>query len=106
MLPGWFPDGRLVYLTQQRNRRRQIRIVMSLDLDTATPGQVSPVEVSVWGYAISADGNTVAFTVQDPGGRSVRKLFLMQLSGANAGVPVEVLAVPPLAQFFFPSFKR
>ena len=106
MLPGWFPDGRLVYLTQQRNRRRQIRIVVSLDLNTATPGQVSPVEVSVWGYAISADGNTVAFTVQDPGGRSVRRLFLMQLSGANAGVPVEVLAVPPVAQFFFPSFKR
>ena len=67
---------------------------------------LSAVEFWVWGHALSAVGNTVAFAFQDPGGRSVRKLFLMQLSGANAGVPVEVLAVPPLAQFFFPSFKR
>ena len=79
---------------------------MSLDLDTGTPGQITPVEVSVWGYAISADGNTVAFTVQARGRRAVRRLFLMQLSGANSGVPIEVLAVPPVAQFFFPTFKR
>ncbi len=106
MIPGWFPDGRLAYLSQQGSRRNQIQVVMSLDLDTGTPGQITPVEVSVWGYAISADGNTVAFTVQARGRRAVRRLFLMQLSGANSGVPIEVLAVPPVAQFFFPTFKR
>lgn len=106
MIPGWFPDGRLAYVTQHGNRRNQIRTVMSLDLGTSTPAQVTPVDVWVWGYTISADGNTVAFTVQPPGRRSVRRLFLMQLSGANSGIPIEVPAVPPVAQFFLPSFKR
>ncbi len=106
MIPGWFPDGRLAYVSQQGGRRNQSRTVMSLDLDTGTPAQVTPDGVSVWEYTISADGNTVAFTVQASGRRSVRTLFLMQLSGANSGVPMLVPAVPPVAQFFFPSFKR
>ena len=106
MIPGWFPDGRLAFVRQQRSRRNQIRIVMSLDLDTGTATPVTPGQLSVWHYTISEDGNTVAFTGQGEGRRAVRKLFLLQLTGPLSGAAVEVPAVPPVAQFFFPSFKR
>jgi Tol biopolymer transport system component len=108
MAPAWFPDGQLAYLSQQGRRRNQIQVVMRVDLTTAgTPTQVTPLRISVQGYAISADGNTVAFTVQEQENRRpVRKLFIMPLTGAGAGIPVEVPRVPPLEQFFFPDFRR
>lgn len=108
MAPAWFPDGQLAYLGQQGSRRNQIQVVMRVNLTTAgTPTQVTPLRISVQGYAISADGNTVAFTVQErENRRPVRKLFIMPLTGAGAGIPVEVPRVPPLEQFFFPAFSR
>lgn len=108
MAPAWFPDGQLAYLGQQGSRRNQIQVVMRVNLTTAgTPTQVTPLRISVQGYAISADGNTVAFTVQErENRRPVRKLFIMPLTGAGAGIPVEVPRVPPLEQFFFPAFRR
>ena len=106
MAPTWFPDGQLAYLSQQGSRRNQIQVVMRVNLTTAgTPTQVTPLRISVQGYAISADGNTVAFTVQEQANRRpMRKLFIMPLTGA--GMPVEVPRVPPLKQFFFPAFRR
>ncbi|MCH8935592.1 MAG: PD40 domain-containing protein [Gemmatimonadetes bacterium] len=108
MAPAWFPDGQLAYLSQQGSRRNQIQIVMRVDLTTGgTPTRVTPSGISVQGYAISADGNTVAFTVQEQvNRRPMRKLFIMPLTGAGAGIPVEVPPVPPLQQFFFPAFRR
>jgi Tol biopolymer transport system component len=106
--PAWFPDGQLAYLGQQGSRRNQIQVVMLVNLNSPeTPIQVTPSGISVQGYAISADGNTVAFTVQEQENRRpVRKLFIMPLTGAGAGIPVEVPRVPPLEQFFFPAFRR
>jgi len=106
--PAWFPDGQLAYLGQQGSRRNQVQVVMRVNLTPAgTPTQVTPERISVQGYAISADGNTVAFTVQEQENRRpVRKLFIMPLTGAGAGIPVEVPRVPPLEQFFFPAFRR
>ncbi|MCH7775700.1 MAG: PD40 domain-containing protein [Gemmatimonadetes bacterium] len=108
MAPAWFPDGQLAYLSQQGSRRNQIQIVMRVDLTTGgTPTRVTPSGISVQGYTISADGNTVAFTVQEQvNRRPMRKLFIMPLTGAAAGIPVEVPPVPPLQQFFFPAFRR
>lgn len=108
MAPAWFPDGQLAYLSQQGSRRNQVQIVMRVDLSTGgTPTRVTPSGISVQGYAISADGNTLAFTVQEQVNRKpMRKLFIMPLTGAGAGIPVEVLHVPPLQQFFFPAFRR
>jgi Tol biopolymer transport system component len=106
--PAWFPDGQLAYLGQQGSRRNQIQVVMLVNLNSAeAPIQVTPSRISVQGYAISADGNTLAFTVQEQENRRpVRKLFVMPLTGAGAGIPVEVPRVPPLEQFFFPAFRR
>ncbi len=108
MAPAWFPNGQLAYLSLQGRRRNQIQVVMRVDL--ANPGtatQGPPFLVSVQGYAISADGNTMAFTVQEQENRRpVRKLFIMPLTGTGAGSPVEVPRVPPLEQFFFPAFRR
>ena len=108
MAPVWFPDGQLAYLSQQGSRRNPLQVVMRVNLTTAgTPTQVTPSRISVQGYAISADGNTVAFTVQvQENRRPMRKLFIMPLTGAGAGIPVEVPRVPPLEQFFFPAFRR
>ncbi len=108
MAPAWLPDGQLAYLGQQGSRRNQIQVVMRVNLTAAgTPTQVTPLRISVQGYAISADGNTVAFTVQEQENRRpVRKLFIMPLTGVGAGIPVEVPRVPPLEQFFFPTFRR
>ena len=107
MAPAWFPNGQLAYLSLQGRRRNQIQVVMRVDL--ANPGtatQGPPFLVSVQGYAISADGNTMAFTVQEQENRRpVRKLFIMPLTGTGAGIPVEVPRVPPLEQFFFPAFR-
>ena len=108
MAPAWFPDGQLAYLSQQGSRRSPLQVVMRVNLTTAgTPTQVTPSRISVQGYAISADGNTVAFTVQvQENRRPMRKLFIMPLTGAGAGIPVEVPHVPSVEQFFFPAFRR
>ncbi|MFB3111331.1 MAG: TolB family protein, partial [Gemmatimonadales bacterium] len=107
MAPAWFPDGQLAYLSQQGRRRNRIQVVMRADLTNRTHTQIPPFLVSVLGYAISADGNNMAFTVQEQENRRpVRKLFIMPLTGTGAGIPVEVPRVPPLEQFFFPAFRR
>ena len=108
MAPAWFPDGQLAYLSQQGSRRNQIQMVMRVDLTTGVaPTRVTPPGISVQGYAISPDGNTMAFTVQEQENRRpMRRLFIMPLTGAAAGIPVEVPHVPPLQQFFFPAFRR
>ena len=107
MAPAWFSDGQLAYLSLQGRRRNQIQVVMRVDLTTIAPTQLPPFLVSVQGYAISADGTTMAFTVQEQENRRpVRKLFIMPLTGAGAGIPVEVPRVAPVEQFFFPAFRR
>ena len=107
MAPAWISDGQLAYLSLQGRRRNQIQVVMRVDLTTIAPTQLPPFLVSVQGYAISADGTTMAFTVQEQENRRpVRKLFIMPLTGAGAGIPVEVPRVAPVEQFFFPAFRR
>lgn len=107
MEPGWFPDGQLAYISQHGSRRNPVQVVVRLNLSTGAPLMVSPEDMSVQGYSVSADGSTLAFTVQvEENRRPVRKLYIMPLTGLTVGTVVEFQRVAPVEQFFFPAFKR
>ncbi|MDH5803609.1 MAG: Ig-like domain-containing protein [Gemmatimonadota bacterium] len=105
--PAWFPDGQLGYISDRGTGRQRVRTVMRRNLSTGDAGGLSPSTLQVQEFAVSADGSTLAVTVQvDENSVLIRKLFLIGLTGPQAGVPVEVPRADPSEQFFFPSFRR
>jgi Tol biopolymer transport system component len=107
MRPVWFSNTELGYISQQGSRRNQSQMVMRVNLNTGAAVQVTPEDIWVQDYDVSADGNKVVFTIQErEEGQVVRKLYVLSLAGATAGAPVEVPRIPPVRQYYFPAFKR
>jgi TolB protein len=104
--PAWFPDGRLAYLSEQREDRRSVTRVLRADLTTGATEVVTPPGLSVADFAVSSDGNLLALIVQAiEEGVMLSKLYLMPLTGAQAGTPIEVPRALAAEQFIEPAFK-
>jgi uncharacterized protein YjdB len=104
--PAWFPDGRLGYLADQRDGRRTFTQVLRADLTTGATEAITPLDLSVSDFAISSDGNLLAIIVSAvESGAMLSKLYFLRLTGAQAGIPIEVQRADASEQFIEPAFK-
>lgn len=103
--PAWFPDGSLGYIQERGEGARITPVVVRHDLATGRLGTLSPPDLAVTAFAVSARGDLVALEVSTvgAGGRFERRLVLFAVDG---GARAELPRQTPDEQLSSPSFRR
>jgi len=86
--PAWFPGGDLGFVQERTERGRPVPVVVRQAGAGSAPQAISPPDLPITDFAVSARGDLLALEVATPGdgGRFERRLFLVPLGG----VPVEL----------------
>lgn len=101
-LPAWIGDSTLVFLREARARRSVTRRVTTMSFARAV-GTLTPQELLVSDFAVSARGDLVAATVTEQGDDGdIVRLFLVPVPG---GAPAEVPRQSPAERLVTPSFR-
>jgi Tol biopolymer transport system component len=108
-IPQWFPDGQLAFLQEQRTTNRNqplASVVVRRDGSTGQLVSLTPTNLVVTDFAVSAQGDLLALIVSSAGqgGNMSSRLYL---SPATPGAPpTEVPLLAPSEQVFSPAFRR
>jgi TolB protein len=102
--PAWFPDGRLAYVQEGTVGGRIIPVVVRHDLGTGEVTTITPPDLAVTDFAVSARGDVLALEVSAlaADGRFDRRIVFFPLDG---GPRVELPRQTPAEQLSSPSFR-
>jgi Tol biopolymer transport system component len=107
--PAWFPNGELAFIQERSDRGRIVPQVVRHQAAAGTvPQPVSPPELPVTDFAISARGDALALEVAMTGadGRFDRRLYFLRLGSAAAELPREAGEQQTAPTFRLPARQR
>jgi uncharacterized protein YjdB len=102
--PSWISTSQLAYLQERATGRRIAPLVVRHDVGAGQVTPLTPADLAVTDFAVSADGGLLALevSVAAAAGRFNRRILLFSLTG---GPPVELPRQSPTEQISSPSFR-